>query len=79
MTVHVKLYAGLRRYKLGVPLGASFACTLPDEPTVARLFEELQLPSDVVAIALVNGIAREREYVLREGDNVALWPPIAGG
>jgi len=47
--------------------------------TLADLFEELKLPSGIVAIALVNGIAREREYVLRESDQVALWPPIAGG
>lgn len=79
MIVHVKLYAGLRRFKPDVPLGASFACTLPKDLTLARLFEELKLPSGIVAIALVNGIAREREYVLREDDQVALWPPIAGG
>ncbi len=79
MTVHVKLYAGLRQYKPDVALGSSFTCKLPDETSVARLFEELGLSSKIVAIALVNGIARDREYVLREGDNVALWPPIAGG
>lgn len=79
MTIHVKLYAGLRRYKPEVPLGASFACTLPNELTVARLFDELGLPPQIVAIALVNGIARDREHVLCEGDKVALWPPIAGG
>lgn len=79
MTIHVKLYAGLRHYKPEVPLGVSFACTLPKDLTLARLFEELNLPSGIVAIALVNGIARELEYVLCEDDHVALWPPIAGG
>ncbi len=79
MTIHVKLYAGLRRYKPEVPIGTSFACTLPKDLTLARLFEELNLPSGIVAIALVNGIARDGEYILREDDQVALWPPIAGG
>lgn len=79
MIVHVKLYAGLRRFKPDVPLGASFACALPKDLTLARLFEELKLPAGIVAIALVNGIARDSEYILREDDQVALWPPIAGG
>lgn len=79
MQVHVKLYAGLRRYKPEVPLGTSFACIVPDDATVGRLFEELALPAEIVAITLVNGMQRDREYVLRAGDRVALWPPIAGG
>lgn len=79
LTIHIKLYAGLRRFKPDVPLGASFAFALPKDLTLADLFEELKLPAGIVAIALVNGIAREREYVLREDDHVALWPPIAGG
>ena len=78
--VHVKLYAGLRRYRPGLAIGQTFECAVPDGITVGRLFAEaLGIPPEEVAIALVNGFHSERERPLSEGDQVALWPPIAGG
>jgi molybdopterin converting factor small subunit len=80
MIVHVKLYASLRRYRPGLALGESFACSAPDDTTVGRLFSEvLGLPAAEVAIALVNGMRSDWERRLNNGDTVALWPPIAGG
>ncbi len=80
MLVHVKLYASLRRYRPEIALGQSFQCALPDEATVGHLIvEALGLPSQEVAIILVNGVYSNREQPLKDGDQVALWPPIAGG
>ncbi len=80
MLVHVKLYASLRRYRPEIALGQSFQCALPDETTVGYLIgDALGLPSQEVAIALVNGMYSDRERPLKDGDGVALWPPIAGG
>ncbi len=80
MLVHVKLYASLRRYRPEIALGQSFLCTLPDETTVGHLIvDALGLPSQEVAIMLVNGVYSDREQLLQDGDQVALWPPIAGG
>ena len=80
MLVHVKLYASLRRYRPEIALGQSFPCALADETTVGHLIvDALGLPSQEVAIALVNGMYSDRERPLKDGDQVALWPPIAGG
>lgn len=79
MEVRVKLYAGLRRYRPGLAIGRSFPCPVPDGTTVGRLFDEIGVPATIVAIILVNGIQADREHRLRDGDEVALWPPVAGG
>ena len=78
--VHIKLYANLRRYRPELAIGETFACDVPDDTTVARLSGEiLGMPREEVAIALVNGVQREGTHGLRDADQVALWPPIAGG
>lgn len=78
--VQVKLYASLRRYRPGVALGQAFTCTVTEGTSVAQLVAEtLELPPDVVAIVLVNGIQHSPEYPLSAGDQVALFPPVAGG
>ncbi|HBY98462.1 MAG: MoaD/ThiS family protein [Ardenticatenaceae bacterium] len=77
--VRVKLYAGLRRYRPGLAIGQSFICSVPGDSTVGHLLDELGIPSLIVAIILVNGIQSEREHRLTDGDEVALWPPVAGG
>lgn len=80
MIVHVKLYASLRRYRPQVGLGQTFPCSVPDDTTLRRLiFDVLSLPAPEVKIMLVNGVQSDLEAQLREGDSVALWPPIAGG
>lgn len=80
MIVRVKLFASLRRYRPELTLGQTFACTAPDNSTVEKLIVEvLRLPLDEVAISLVNGVYRDRAFLLSDGDMVSLWPPIAGG
>lgn len=78
--VRVKLYASLRRYRPDQALGEAFACSVADETTVGQLLTEvLKLPPGVVAIALVNGIRRDHQERLSAGDEIALFPPMAGG
>jgi molybdopterin converting factor small subunit len=47
------------------------------------LIERYHLPPQLVHLVLVNGIYQDksaRELTrLREGDTVAMWPPVAGG
>jgi molybdopterin converting factor small subunit len=80
MIVQVKLYASLRRYRPGLKLGEVFSCELSGGATIDDLvLTSLQLPDREVAITLVNGLYQTRNYQLAEGDQVSIWPPIAGG
>jgi molybdopterin converting factor subunit 1 len=76
------LYFGLVREKLG---RGGETCEVADGLTVGGLLEGLSGTSGLFALgAGVLRVAVNREYVdahylLREGDEVAIIPPVAGG
>jgi molybdopterin converting factor small subunit len=41
--------------------------------------EELEIPSSVKRVILVNGYHGKEDTVLTDGDTVTLFPPMAGG
>ncbi len=79
MVVTVKLYATLRKYYPDLGIGEGMRIELPDGATVGQLIGRLNLPPDVVRVAFVNGVAREENYLLSDGDEVGLFPPVGGG
>lgn len=84
MNVTLKLYATLSDY---LPEQAKktneLALTVPDDTTVAQVIDHHHLPEKLVHLVLINGYyvppAQRAGRRLREGDVLALWPPIAGG
>lgn len=52
---------------------------LPERATVAGLIERLGIPPELSRIVLVNGHDVEDDAVLRAGDIVDVFPPLAGG
>jgi len=47
--------------------------------TVHQLLEGLGIPSDLVAVVMVNGRQESKSYLLQEGDQVKLVPFVGGG
>jgi len=83
MNVTLKLYASLADY---LPPGAHLnqvRLELADDATIASVIERYALPPKLTHLVLVNGTfvpPSERAGArLREGDHLAIWPPIAGG
>jgi molybdopterin synthase sulfur carrier subunit len=79
ITVHAKLFATLRSYRPGLGLGQAFPVELPDGATVGQLVRLLGLPEEEVKMIFVNGIVRDREHVLADGDELGIFPPVGGG
>jgi sulfur carrier protein ThiS len=56
---------------------------VPEGTTLQALIDRFPMPRALVHLVLVNGEyilpAERADHVLREGDAVAIWPPIAGG
>lgn len=77
--VEVRLFATLRRYGPQAQEGGPIVLSLPPGAPVRQLFEALGMPQDIVKTVFVNGIVREESYALADGDQVGLFPPIAGG
>ncbi len=64
-------------------VGNELPVDVPDGTTVQAVIDRFALPRALVHLVLVNG-----EYIepaarggraLREGDALAVWPPVAGG
>ncbi len=84
MKVTLKLFAMLQDYLPEEARGQrALELCLPEGTTVAAVVEQFRLPEHLVHLTLVNGEYVEREArasrPLRDGDVLAIWPPVAGG
>lgn len=79
MEVKVKLFATLCRDRPGVRAGVPFVVSVPEGGTIADLVAQLALPPEQVKVTFVNGLYQPLTYALQPGDEVGIFPPIAGG
>ena len=79
MEIEVKLFATLRDY---LPKGSGrFSCKIEigEHTRIQDILAKLRLPKEIPKIILVNGIHGKMEQILKEGDVVSIFPPVAGG
>lgn len=70
-----------------IPVGllrnyATASCRIrlsPGGATIEELLKQLAIPSELVAIAVVNGLQRPKSHRLATGDVVKLVPLMGGG
>jgi sulfur carrier protein ThiS len=84
MQITFKLYASLTQHlPADVRVGNAMALQLPAEATILQAIEPFGLPMKLVHLVLVNGVFVPPEqragHVLKDGDVLAIWPPVAGG
>ena len=87
MRVGVKLFATLaecvpehiRRQTVDWRAGRAFAWDLPEGSTLTDLIDALALPCEDVKQVFVNGRAQPFDHILKDGDQVGIFPPIGGG
>lgn len=79
MLIKVRLFATLRNYVPEVAIGATLEVELPDAASLADLIAHYPFPADLVKLAYVNGIYQEVDFILHDGDEVGLFPPVGGG
>lgn len=84
MKITFKLFATLTDY-LPAEARRSNLVELEVDPAapISRIIEPFGLPPKLVHLVLVNGKyiepAQRMNTTLKEGDVLAIWPPIAGG
>jgi molybdopterin converting factor small subunit len=79
MEIEVKLFATLRDY---LPQGSGrFSCKMEidGQTRVEDVLSKLKIPEDMPKIILLNGIHGKKEQLLKEGDILSVFPPVAGG
>lgn len=78
--VEVKLFATLRRYDPRAERSSEpIRLELREGATIDELMDALAIRADEVKQVFVNGVRKEGDDALKEGDTVAVFPPIAGG
>lgn len=79
MTIELRLFGGLRRY---LPKGGEgFSCLIDMKTgsTVDDLLNKVSIPRETLKVILVNALHADNGQVLKEGDKVSVFPPVAGG
>lgn len=80
MKIQLKLFASLTRF-LPNPEGAGFTnlVEIDEGTTIEALLDQLKIPREQPKIIFLNGIHAEGRTVLKEGDRLGVFPPLAGG
>ena len=74
MKVKIKLFATLRKFG-----PEEQEVDLPENATIGDAINLLNLPKEIPLLKIVNGEHRPPNHPLKDGDELALFPPIAGG
>ena len=77
--VEVRLYASLEKVRPRLKAGEPVTMELEKESSVGQLVETLGIAPKSVQLIFVNAIVQGLDHVVRDGDHVALFPPIGGG
>ena len=73
MKVKIKLFASLRKFGPDEQM-----IELPDNATIDDAIKSLNIPK-IALLKIINGEHRPATHQLKNGDELALFPPIAGG
>ena len=83
MNITLKLYATLADYLPSGTKGNAVAIGVDGETSVSEILDRFRVPERMTKLVLVNGsfVAPEDRSTrtLRDGDHLAVWPPVAGG
>jgi molybdopterin converting factor small subunit len=79
MKVQVELYATLSKFLPPGAEGRKVTVDLPEGASVGDLLKRLRIPDGMAALLLVNGTHQPPETVLKGGETLAMFPPLAGG
>jgi len=84
MQITLKLYASLTGM---LPAGSdkhAARINIPANATVHTIVDQFNVPRPMAHLVLLNGIylhpeERDQHNKLKDGDTLAIWPPVAGG
>ena len=72
--IGVRLFATLREGR-----GKILRLDAADVSVAGDIIRQLEIPAEEVAILLINGFHQKPETPVKDGDIVAIFPPVGGG
>ncbi len=74
-TIQIKLFATLSRF---APKAAA-SYPIESGQTIRQLIHQLALPEKQAKLIFVNGIKKDLDSKLSNGDRIGIFPPVGGG
>ena len=80
MKIQLNLFASLTKF-LPDPKDSGFSnlMEIDEGTTIEALLDQLKIPREQPKIIFLNGIHAQETKVLKEGDRLGIFPPLAGG
>ena len=79
MKIELNLYASLKRYLPEKSSGNSCALEVEEGIRVRDLLARMGVPPEAPKFVFLNGVHAKGGEVLKDGDRVGAFPPLAGG
>lgn len=79
MKIELRLYASLGQYLPEKKEGSSCNVEVDPGTTIRELLLRFHIPSEMRKIIFLNGTHAQGDEVLKDGDRVGAFPPVAGG
>ncbi len=79
MKIELRLYASLGRYLPESCEGNSCVLEIKAGTTIRELLDSRNVPREAPKVIFLNGIHARGDEILKEGDRVGAFPPVAGG
>jgi sulfur-carrier protein len=79
MKIEVALYATLAKYLPPDAQNRKASIEVRDGATVREVMNQLGIPQDFPNILLVNGRQAPEDAILKDGETLSIFPPLAGG
>ncbi|MFP4194204.1 MAG: MoaD/ThiS family protein [Desulfobacterales bacterium] len=79
MELEVYLYASLAKYLPQKTSGKSVRVNAESGSTARDVLKKLGVSEKVVKIAFVNGVKKDLDAAVSNGDRVGFFPPVGGG
>lgn len=83
MKITLKLFASLSQFLPAGAEGNIIEVEVADAATPNQVIAQFQVPMEKVHLVLCNGayveVEQRDQHMLQANDELALWPPVAGG
>lgn len=79
MSLHVFVYATLRRHLPDYDPYRGLTLPVPPGTSVVQVLAQLGLPPEEVTIILVDGVQRSTDHALQGDERLGLFPQVGGG
>ena len=79
MAVEIRCHATLRDYLPDCAEKGIYQYELKDEKNVREVANSLDLPVEELHLIIVNGVQKDLDASIQDGDRIGLFPPVGGG